>query len=257
MNAESISIAKPNGPRWVDDPLRYAEEEHAAPLTSRLYLWLAELRALGVRCDFAPHGSTTFFSYSQQLFPNDPEATKDTFDTMKELPGFIYLSSLAVAPKPLIALSPSETFTKAGITDEFSAVQTVDSLDVRRQLESLRSLKDGWAEGMQPADRWGEGYGKAPIPQGLDWLAGRFAACYPRDLPRPYLYPTPDGGVQAEWSLGANEASLEVDLASHQAEWHCLNVNTRQSVEWVLYLDDATAWAWLEQELRRLRSMAE
>lgn len=133
----------------------------------------------------------------------------------------------------------------------------VDPLNVRRQLSALKSLKDGWAEGMQPADRWGEGYGKAPSPQGLDWLAAQFAACYARDLPRPYLYPTPDGGVQAEWPLGSNEASLEVDLASHRAEWHCLNMNTRQSNERVLDLDDATAWAWVEQELRRLGSKAE
>ena len=36
-----------------------------------------------------------------------------------------------------------------------------DSLGISRQLADLRNLKDGWADGMQPADQWGEGYGKA------------------------------------------------------------------------------------------------
>jgi hypothetical protein len=28
------------------------------------------------------------------------------------------------------------------------------------------------------------------------------------DLPRPRVYPTPDGGVQAEWTVGEHEVSI-------------------------------------------------
>ena len=127
-----------------------------------------------------------------------------------------------------------------------------NALDIVSQLEDMKVLEDGWADGMQPAAKWSERYGKAPNPKGLDWLAAQFHAHYVGSLPQPYLYPTPEGGVQAEWSLGANEASLEIDLASHEADWHCLNSRTDQSSEQILHLDDEAAWGWLVQELRRL-----
>ena len=148
---------------------------------------------------------------------------------------------------------------RASETARLSAVEiaTGDSLNIGRQLESLRELKDGWADGMQPAGQWGESYGKAPSPEGLDWLADQFSSRYAADLPQPYLYPMPEGGVQAEWSIDSNEASLEIDLAAHVAEWHCLDMRTARSNERVLDLDDRAAWKWLTLELRRLRTAAE
>ncbi len=127
-----------------------------------------------------------------------------------------------------------------------------DPLDVSSQLAGLRNLKDGWADGIQPASRWGEGYGKAPTAQGLDWLAGTFGERYADDLPRPYVYPTPEGGVSLEWSIGRNEASLEIDLSKHSAEWHCLNLRTGCSSEWVFDLDDDEDWECLASKIRQL-----
>ena len=127
-----------------------------------------------------------------------------------------------------------------------------DSLDMGRQLAGLRNLKDGWADGTQPADQWGKGYGKAPVGQGLDWLAERLEARYADDLPRPYIYPTPEGGVSLEWSLGQNEAGLEVDLLSHSAEWHCLNLRIGRSTEEDFDLDDAEDWERLASMIRQL-----
>ena len=133
--------------------------------------------------------------------------------------------------------------------------RTRDAFDIVRRLEQMKTLNVGWADGMQPAYQWGEGYGVALSPQGLDWLAGQFITHYPVDLPHPYLYPTPDGGVQAEWSIGPNEASLAIDLAVHKAEWHCLNVLAHQSDEEQLELDGADAWLWLSAKLHQLGSM--
>ena len=130
-------------------------------------------------------------------------------------------------------------------------------LDISQRLESLKALKDGWAGGTDLSGRREEGHGKAPSSEGIDWLAGRFLARYASDLPRPYLYPTPEGGIQAEWSVGANEASLEIDLDAHAAEWHCLNLNTSRADERTVSLDDDSAWEWLVTELRRLATMAQ
>ena len=54
------------------------------------------------------------------------------------------------------------------------------------------------------------------------WLAEIFERFYPKvpDVPLrgAYVYPTVEGGVQLEWSLGSKEISLEVTLADHSAE---------------------------------------
>ena len=106
-----------------------------------------------------------------------------------------------------------------------------DPLDIPSQLSDMKRLDDGWADGMQPAAQWGDGYGKAPVHHELDWLAAQFASRYDSELPRPYLYSTPEGGVQAEWPIGSNEASLEIDLATHTAEWYCLDFSANAATE--------------------------
>ena len=125
-------------------------------------------------------------------------------------------------------------------------------LDVARQLSELKGLQDGWADGMQVAAKWGNGYGKAPNHAGLDWLADSFDRYYPDDAPLPYTYPTPEGGVQLEWSLGPFEISLEINLASHSAEWFWVEIPTDAEGERMLNLDVADQWAWFASEIRRL-----
>ena len=126
------------------------------------------------------------------------------------------------------------------------------AMDIGRQLAGLKGLKDGWADGVQPAAQWGEGYGKAPNHQALDWLAGQLAAHYAVGAPSPHIYPTPEGGVSLEWSLGPHRASLEINLETRQAEWHCLDLSTDVSEERELQLDLPQSWQWLESEVRRL-----
>ena len=135
------------------------------------------------------------------------------------------------------------------MSTEIPASPAIDALNIGKQLGDLKKLKDGWASGMQTAGQWGESYGRSLSPQGLDWLAQQFSAHYPDDLPRPYLYPTPEGGVQAEWSLDSSEVSLEVHLADHSAEWDCLNLRTGDASERTLHLDNQADWEWIEREM--------
>ena len=130
-------------------------------------------------------------------------------------------------------------------------------MDIDRRLDELRELEDGWADGMQAASDWGNGYGKAPCAEGLDWLAAQFTAHYDEELPKPYLYPMPEGGVQAEWSIGLNAPSLEIDLETHVAEWHNLNFDTDYSYEKLLDLNTPDGWEWLANEVRSLGTVSE
>ena len=57
----------------------------------------------------------------------------------------------------------------------------------------------------------------------------------------PFLYPTPEGGLLAEWRLGANEISLEIEPDSHNGRVHVLNLKTDEDDEFLLDLD-ADGW---------------
>ena len=34
------------------------------------------------------------------------------------------------------------------------------------------------------------------------------------------MYPTPEGGIQAEWTFNSTEISLEIDLDQKTGDWH-------------------------------------
>ncbi len=108
------------------------------------------------------------------------------------------------------------------------------AFNVGARLDELRQIRDGWLEGK----------GLAPPGSGLDWLADAFDRNFPEEAPLPHLYPTETGGVQAEWSLGPNEVTLEVDLGTHTGEWHVLNMDTGADSERTLNCNDDEDWKW-------------
>lgn len=127
-------------------------------------------------------------------------------------------------------------------------ISVLDPLDVPACLDEFRILQDGWLDG--------EGY--PPSHQGLDWLAASFERYYPEppNAPLPYVYPTVEGGVQMEWSLGSKEISLEVTLADHSAEWFWTDISRGDEYERTLDLNAAADWEWIAGQLRRLSETA-
>ena len=107
-----------------------------------------------------------------------------------------------------------------------------EDLDVSARLDELRSLKDGWLEGK----------GLAPRAAGLDWFAAAVARFYSADLPRPYLYPTPEGGLQAEWTIGGQDISLEVDLERKIGELHVLDLKSGATLAEELNMAHSSGW---------------
>lgn len=124
-----------------------------------------------------------------------------------------------------------------------NAGMMLDSNDVHARLEDIRNLKDGWLDGK----------GVAPSRLGLDWFTKTFDANYPPELPQPFIYPTAEGGLQIEWSLGEHELSLEIDLANHIGAWHRLHLGTQQDdtrninfevdAEWRRLADEIANWS--------------
>ena len=110
------------------------------------------------------------------------------------------------------------------------------------QLDELRQLEDGWLEGE----------GLSPPETGLDWLRNVLDRHFPEGVPRPHLYPTETGGVQAEWSIGSIEISLDLNLDTHSGEWHALDTDAGEVEERTLNGDDSGDWKWLA---RRIEAM--
>ena len=119
-------------------------------------------------------------------------------------------------------------------------VSVLDRMDVGARLEEFQLLKNGWLEGN----------GTVPKSDDLAWLAEAFERFYPDELPAPYLYPTPEGGVQAEWTNGDLEASLDIDLSARRSAWHLFNVATDQASEADFDLAKPEDWVRLTEVVR-------
>lgn len=114
---------------------------------------------------------------------------------------------------------------------------------VSSQIVELAQLRDGWLDGD----------GRAPCADGLDWL--RSVLVQQSSLDVPHLYPTAWGGVQAEWLIGAVDITLEIDLISHQGEWHELDMSSDdEAFEKVVHCDDQTDWDWIVARLEGIKS---
>ncbi|OGS94607.1 MAG: hypothetical protein A3H31_12825 [Gallionellales bacterium RIFCSPLOWO2_02_FULL_57_47] len=121
-------------------------------------------------------------------------------------------------------------------------VSPLDPLDVAARMEELAELQDGWLDGK----------GHAPEQSALTWLARTFETNFNPDLPLPYLYPTAEGGVQAEWTIANWEVTLDIDLHNKTAEYQALHLETKKCSERTLNLSQQTDWQLLNADVQQL-----
>ena len=126
--------------------------------------------------------------------------------------------------------------------DSVEHISLLDANDVLVQLDELRSLADGWLDGD----------GVAPDKEGLDWLAGYFETYYSDELPVPRIYPTPEGGVQIEWTLNSYEISLAVNLNTRWGDFHALNMSNYNEVIKSLDFNNHDDFLLLNQEIKAI-----
>jgi hypothetical protein len=82
-------------------------------------------------------------------------------------------------------------------------------ISIAIQMASLAKLDDGWYD---EASRKYE-------PEELRWVTRLLSSVLDAfTLPTPYIYPTPEGLVRAEWSRGNAEVIVNIDLSIQSAE---------------------------------------
>jgi hypothetical protein len=87
-------------------------------------------------------------------------------------------------------------------------------------------------------DGWYDGRGKAVNPGAMLALA----KCFNKFELKPYLYPTVEGGVQAEWTFPRVEVTLDISLPSLQAEYQSWDIDTDETVDVKLDLNKKSGW---------------
>ena len=127
-------------------------------------------------------------------------------------------------------------------SDPFEGLNVLNPLEVRPRLDALRNLQAGWVYGV----------GIAPSHEGLNWLSDTFETYYPVNIPFPHTYATPEGGVQMEWSFGANVSVLTIDLNARKGEWVSFERDAQEEVALTLDLNDRDAWAMLGELVRKI-----
>jgi len=115
-------------------------------------------------------------------------------------------------------------------------------LDISERLEELKTLKDGWLDGI----------GLAPSKEGMDWLKEILDKYYPESIAQPRLYPTELGEILAEWKIGNYMASLEIDLKTHFGSWHVLDVVSDRDYAEEIDLSDENGWGLVIGKITRL-----
>jgi hypothetical protein len=115
----------------------------------------------------------------------------------------------------------------------------LDPLDVNNRIVELSLLKDGWLDGI----------GIAPESEFLRWFVNSFETNFDNQLALPRIYPTANGGLQAEWTLGEKEISLEINPATRTAEYQALDMGSRETTEFVLDLAIPEGWKQLHEIL--------
>ncbi len=139
-------------------------------------------------------------------------------------------------------------FARNGKLQELESSESVmllDPLDVPTRLDELSALRDGWLDGD----------GVAPDSGGLEWFGSAFERYYDERLSLPRLYPTAEGGIQAEWSKENHQVSLEIDLRTKKSTYQAVDTVSLESSDFAIDLDSERGWKTLNEALAKVEGL--
>jgi hypothetical protein len=99
---------------------------------------------------------------------------------------------------------------------------------------------------------WLDGEGRPPSRELLELVGEWLEQNQRKNGQQPRLYPTPEGGVEAEWRIGRLDLSIEFDPSSDTAEWHVLDLDQGTVDEQRVALQDEPGMQALGARLQRV-----
>jgi hypothetical protein len=102
------------------------------------------------------------------------------------------------------------------------------------------------------APGWLDGEGRPPSRKLLDLVGECLEAHQRKDGQQPRLFPTPEGGVEAEWRIGRLDLSIEFDPSSATAEWHALDLDQGMVDEQRVAFQDEPGMQAIGSKLQRV-----
>jgi hypothetical protein len=121
---------------------------------------------------------------------------------------------------PVVVVGMAE-FSASGIVEQFRSVDSV------RLTSNARALAEQFAGISRLSSDWFEDGGHNVSPELASlfrWLIEELLRRL--DIPTPFVLPTPDGGIRAEWSFGDTETSLSADPDRSSVYLHTVHVRT-------------------------------
>ena len=112
-------------------------------------------------------------------------------------------------------LSVNVIYSEGGATQPFES-----------RLEEIQATPAGWYDDENPS----------PSTSAIEAMRRLLADVSMQPVPLPHLYPLPNGGIAAEWTIGAWEASAEVDETGSQVTLNAVNTETVEEVDIVIDL---------------------
>lgn len=145
-----------------------------------------------------------------------------------------------------IVLQGTGCFDRTGILKHIESIRHITSIeinDIFYQIEQIRTLQASGTDGPE------KGF--------LDWLSEKFTRYYSKDLPWPYVSPTPEGGVILNWRFIKNEISLGIDSETKVGFYHELNMREYSVYSKNIDLSEVECWSVLNNSLLLLRGNEE
>jgi hypothetical protein len=102
------------------------------------------------------------------------------------------------------------------------------------------------------APGWLDGEGLPPSRKLLEQVGEWLEAHQHNNVQQPRLFPTPEGGVEAEWRIGRLDLSIAFDPSSATAEWHALDLDQGTVDEQRVALQDKPGMQALGFKLQRV-----
>ena len=112
-------------------------------------------------------------------------------------------------------LSVNVIYSEGGATQPFES-----------RLEEIRATPAGWYDDENPA----------PSTAAIEAMRCLLVDVSMQPVPLPHLYPLPSGGIAAEWTIGAWEASAEVNETGSQVTLNAVNTDTSNHTDMVIDL---------------------